>query len=610
MFENSLLNITVYLILLISLIKPLGIYIARVYEEKLGFLQQIMGPIERGIYRVCGISSTHEMNWKEYTQALLIFSLFGIVITYAIVRFQAFLPLNPQNFSAVSTDLAFNIAASFATNTDWQSYSGESTLSYSSQMLALTVQNFLSAAVGLSILVALIRGIKRHETTLLGNFWVDTVRGILYILLPLSILLAIALASEGVIQNFNTYQKAELIQPIQYQYLKQQPILDSTGQPLRDAQNNFNILNTDVITQQLIPMGPVASQVAIKQLGSNGGGFFNTNSCHPFENPSPLSNFLEMLAILLIPMALCYTFGVMVKDTKQGLAVFLAMFFIFIPLVLASVWIENQPNPKLLTNLINHKDAIVKPQGNMEGKEQRFGLLNSGIWAVATSASGNGANNSMLESFLPLGGLIPLWLIDLGEVIFGGVGSGLYRMLIFVIVSVFFSGLMVGRTPEYLGKKIEAFEIKMASLVILIMPLMVLSFTGIALVTHGGLASLNNTVNNAGPHRFSEIIYTFSSLVNNNGSAFAGLNTNTVFYNTLGGIAMLVGRFWIAIPVLAIAGSLAQKKVIPVSSGTLPTDTPLFIGILIAVILMIGALTFFPAFSLGPIVEHLMLYEY
>jgi K+-transporting ATPase ATPase A chain len=597
MFENSLLNITIYLLVLLSLIKPLGIYIARVYEDKLELLQRVIGPIERSIYRACGISQKQEMNWKEYTLAMLIFSLFGIVVSYAIVRFQSFLPLNPQQFSDVSPDLAFNIAVGFATNTDWQSYSGESTLSYSSQMLALTVQNFISAAVGLSILIAFIRGIQRRETTLLGNFWVDTVRGILYILLPLAILLAIALVSEGVIQNFNHYQQAELIQPIQYQYPEQLPILKNVS------------LNTNVITHQLIPMGPVASQVAIKQLGSNGGGFFNTNSSHPFENPSPLSNFLEMVAILLIPMALCYTFGTMVKDTKQGLAIFLAMFFILLPLMLATVWIENQTNPTLpqLTDLNNqNNDNIsIKSQGNMEGKEQRFGLLNSGIWAAATTASSNGANNSTISSFLPLGGLISLWLIDLGEVVFGGVGSGFYRMLIFVIIAVFLSGLMVGRTPEYLGKKIESFEIKMASLAILIMPLMVLSFTSIALMKQSEIGSFNSS----SPHGFTEVLYAFSSLVNNNGSAFSGLNTNTVFYNTLGGLAMLVGRFWIAIPVLAIAGSLARKKIIPTSSGTLPTDTPLFISVVVAVVLMMGALSFFPAFSLGPIVEHLMLYE-
>ncbi len=545
---------------------------AQVYQGKPCGLNYAYGFFERFIYRICSIDPEHEMGWKRYLIAMLVFNFLGMLLVYAIQRLQFYLPLNPQSFAAVPPDLAFNTATSFVTNTNWQAYAGESTLSYFTQMTALTVQNFLSAATGMALLMALIRGISRYESKLLGNFWVDTVRGILYILLPLSLLFAIGLASQGVIQNFKAYQTIHLVQPT----------TDQQGQS---------------VTQQIIPMGPVASQEAIKELGTNGGGFFNTNSAHPFENPTPVSNFLEMLAILLIPTALCYTFGIMINDKRQGWALLAAMFIIFIPFMSIAVIGEQLGNPALTS-------MHVVSSGNMEGKETRFGIVNSALWAAVTTATSCGAVNSMHDSFTPLGGLIPLWLMHLGEVVFGGVGSGLYGMLMMVIMTVFVAGLMVGKTPEYLGKKIEPFEMKMASISVLIMPLMVLLFTGIAVLCHAGLDSIANP----GPHGFTEILYAFTSMTNNNGSAFAGLNANTLFYNTLGGIAMLIGRYWIAIPTLAIAGSLVKKKIIPSSSGTLATHTPLFIFLLIGIILILGGLSFLPALALGPIVEHLVLW--
>jgi len=577
MTDNAILQLVLYLGILLLLVKPLGLYMAWVYERNPCFMDQVVGPIERGLYRVCHIQPEQEMDWRDYAKSMLVFSLLGVLSLYAIQRFQAFLPLNPQGFSAVSSDLAFNTAISFVTNTDWQAYAGENTLGYLTQMSGLTVHNFLSAATGMSILMAFIRGIQRRETTLLGNFWVDTIRGTLYILLPLSIIFTLLLVSQGVIQNFKGYQKANLIQKITYQESNQQKEL----------------------TEQWIPMGPVASQVAIKQLGTNGGGFFNTNSAHPFENPTPLSNFLEMLAIMLIPMALCYTFGVMVQDTRQGIAIFLAMFCIFVPLLCVTFTVEQQGNSALTKIEGKH----LQQTKNMEGKETRFGPLNSALWATATTATGNGSVNAMLDSFMPLAGLIPLWLIDLGEIVFGGIGSGLYQMLIFIIITVFVSGLMVGRTPEYLGKKIESVEMKLASATILVMPLTVLICSAIGVLTQMGKAAIANP----GAHGLTEILYAFSSMTNNNGSAFAGLNANTFFYNTLGGVVMLVGRFWIAIPILAMAGSLAEKKCVAINAGTLPTHTPLFITVLISIVLIIGALVFFPAVALGPIVEHLMM---
>jgi len=573
---------------------------ACVYEGKSCFLDPIFRPLEKLIYKLCSIRTQQEMNWKQYLSALLIFNCFGMLAVYCIQRCQAYLPLNPQHFPGVAPDLAFNTAASFITNTDWQTYGGENSLAYLSQMLALTVQNFLSAATGMSILITLIRGLIRHESNKLGNFWVDTVRGTLYILLPLAFLLALTLVSQGIIQNTKAYQTINLIQPINYQ----QPKVDAQGQALKDAKGNL-ILETMTSNQQILPMGPVASQIAIKQLGTNGGGFFNANSAHPFENPNPLANFLEMLSILLLPAALCYTFGQMINDRRQGWALLLAMFILFIPCLATTLIMEQGGNPAFTQMGIDPlAEADNYPGGNMEGKESRFGIVNSAVWASATTATSNGSVNSMHDSFTPLGGLIPLWLMHLGEVVFGGLGSGLYGMIMLVLMTVFVTGLMVGRTPEYLGKKIERYEIKMACVAVLLMPLVVLLLTAIGSTITAGTSALSNP----GAHGFSEILYTFTSMGNNNGSAFAGLNANTPFYNIYGGIEMLLLRFWIAIPTLAIAGSLATKKHIPENSGTLPTHSVLFIILLISVILIIGALTFFPALCLGPIAEQFMLW--
>lgn len=588
MTENGIFQILLYLAVILICVKPLGLYIARVYEGTLRFLH----PIERLTYRFCAINPQEEMHWQKYLSAMLIFNLLGLFVVYLIQRLQMYLPLNPQHFANVPSDLAFNTAASFITNTDWQAYGGESTLSYLTQMLALTVQNFLSAATGMALLAAFIRSLARHEVSDLGNFWVDTVRGTLYILLPLSFIFAIFLSSQGVIQNFKPYEKINLLQTMTYQ----QPMSDVAGNAIKDAQGNPK-LETITATDQTIPMGPVASQIAIKQLGTNGGGFFNTNSAHPFENPNPLTNFFEMLAILLIPAALCYTFGVMVKDKRQGWAIFIAMTMVIVPFIFVTVISEQIGNPALTQLGISG--------GNMEGKDTRFGIINSAIWAAATTATSNGSVNSMHDSFTPLGGLVPLWLMHLGEVVFGGVGSGLTGMLVLVIITVFIAGLMVGRTPEYLGKKIEPYEMKMASLAVLIMPLFVLAFTGLSVVSKWGTSSIGNP----GAHGFTEIIYAFTSMMNNNGSAFAGLNANTPYYNILGGVAILIGRFWIAIPTLAIAGSLVRKKRVAQSSGTLPTHTPLFIILLVCITLVLGTLTFLPALALGPIVEHLMLWK-
>lgn len=576
----GILQIVFYLITVLVFVKPLGLYMARVYEHKTCGLDRLGAPLERFLYRFCGIQPQQEMDWKKYLAAMLIFNFFGMLTVYAIQRFQFYLPLNPQGFSAPAADLAFNTAASYVTNTNWQSYGGETTMSYCTQMLALTVQNFLSAATGMSLLAAFIRGLTRHEGNHLGNFWVDTIRGTLYILLPLALLLSTLLVSQGVIQNLKPNQKINLLQPTTYSQTE-----------------------TTALIQQTIPMGPAASQIAIKQLGTNGGGFFNTNSAHPFENPTPLSNFLEMFALLLIPAALCITFGIMVNDRRQGWSLLAAMYIVFIPFLLMAVISEQKGNPAFTQMGINQTaKAYLFPGGNMEGKETRFGIINSALWATATTATSNGSVNAMYDSFTPLGGLVPLWMMHLGEVIFGGVGSGLYGMLMLVIITVFVAGLMVGRTPEYLGKKIEPYEMKMASIAVLIMPLIVLFTAAIASVTHVGTSSIGNP----GIHGFTEILYAFTSMGNNNGSAFAGLNTNTPFYNILGGFVMLMGRYWIAIPALAIAGSLVRKKIIPHHAGTLATHTPLFIVLLVSVTIILGALSFLPALALGPIVEHLM----
>jgi K+-transporting ATPase ATPase A chain len=579
MTVQGILQMALYLAVLVALVKPLGWYMARIYEGRPCGLDRALGPLERLIYRLAGVQADAEMKWTVYAWAMLAFNLLGFLVVFGLQLAQKFLPLNPEGLGGVKPDLAFNTAVSFATNTNWQSYSGETTLSYLVQMLGLTVQNFVSAATGMAVLAALIRGIVRRTAGTVGNFWVDLTRTTLYILLPLAMVLAIVLVSQGVVQTFNSYQHIEILQPAR----------DAGGQV--------------AATTQTIAIGPAASQVAIKQLGTNGGGFFNVNSAHPFENPTPLSNFLEMLAILLIPAALCYTFGKMVGDTRQGWAVLAAMLIIFVPMLVLCAWSESQDNPALVEHGVDPAASDLQAGGNMEGKEVRFGIANSAVWATATTAASNGSVNSMHDSYTPLGGLVPLWMMQLGEVIFGGVGSGLYGMLMFAIITVFVAGLMVGRTPEYLGKKIEAFEMKMASLVILIPPMLVLVGTAAAVVTESG----RSAVANGGPHGFSEILYAFSSTSNNNGSAFAGLSTDRLFYNIALGLAMLLGRYALAVPVLAVAGSLAQKKYIPPSEGTLPTHQPLFVVLLAIMVVIVGALSFFPALALGPIVEHLMM---
>lgn len=577
MTANGLLQLAIYLGILLACVKPLGFYMAKVYSGATTILDRIIEPLERLLYRLCGIDRTAEMTWRQYSVAVMSFSLMSFLAVYALQRTQGWLPLNPESLPAVSPDSSFNTAVSFTTNTNWQGYGGETTMTYLTQMLALTVQNFVSAAAGMAVLIALIRGFTRHTTETIGNFWVDLVRGTLYILLPLSLVLAVALVSQGVVQTVELYHEVALLQPTE------------------DAEGN-------AVTTQTIAVGPAASQVAIKQLGTNGGGFFNVNSSHPLENPTPLSNLLQLLAILLIPAALCYTFGEMVGDRRQGWAILAAMLVIFVPLLAATTISEQAGNPILAHLGADQSATDSQSGGNMEGKETRFGIVNSSLWAVATTAASNGSVNSMHDSYTPLGGLVPMWLMQLGEVIFGGVGSGLYGMLMFAIVAVFLSGLMVGRTPEYLGKKIGAFEMKMASLAILFPCAMVLVGTAVAVVSASG----RETIFNPGPHGFSEVLYAFSSAGNNNGSAFAGLGANTPFYNGLLGVAMLVGRFWVMLPVLAIAGSLASKKTVPAGPGTLPTHTPLFVVLLVAVVIVVGALSFFPALALGPIVEHLL----
>ncbi|HEU5048519.1 MAG TPA: potassium-transporting ATPase subunit KdpA [Rickettsiales bacterium] len=559
---NDWVQIALYFAVLFASVKPLGGYMARVYSGERTLLSMPLSWLERLLYRVSSIDEQADMSWKQYAFALIGFSVVSFVGLYAILRLQGMVGLNPSHMAGVSPDLAFNTTASFITNTNWQSYGGESTLSYLSQMLGLTVQNFLSAGVGMAVLIAMIRGFTGRKAGGIGNFWADLVRGCVYILLPLSLLWAVLLGSQGVVQTFSSY-------------------IDVPS------------------ASQTIAVGPVASQVAIKQLGTNGGGFFNTNSAHPFENPTPFSNFLEMLAILLIPAALCYTYGKMVGDTKQGWVILAAMTIILIPFMLFGVVQEEMGNPKFAPL------HIEQSAGNMEGKEQRFGVVNSALWAAATTAASNGSVNAMHDSFTPLGGLVPLILIQFGEVIYGGVGSGLYGMIVFVIVTVFIAGLMVGRTPEYLGKKINAFEIKMASVAVLAPHLAALLGTAIAVLLGAGKVG----VANPGAQGFSEILYAFSSAANNNGSAFAGLSANTPFYNTALGLAMLFGRYFVMIPVLAIAGSLAQKNIVPISAGTLPTATPLFVFFLVSVVIVVGVLTFVPSLALGPVAEYLHLMQ-
>lgn len=598
MTSNGALQVLVLFVVMLALAKPLGWYMARVYEGKPCGLDCLLGPGERAMYRLCGVRPTDGMNWKSYGIAMLVFNAAGILFLYGLQRLQSFLPLNPANLGAVAPDLAFNTAVSFTTNTNWQAYGGETTMSYLTQMLSLTVQNFISAATGMAVLVALIRGLSRSTSTTLGNFWSDMVRSTLYILMPLALLLSLLLVSQGVVQTFNSSQTATLLQLVSYA----KSVTDPSGQVMLDEQGKPKTEPATAI-EQVLAVGPAASQIAIKQLGTNGGGFFNANAAHPFENPTPFSNFLEVLAILLIPAALCHTFGLMVGDTRQGWGVLAAMLILLLPFVVIGLWAEQSGNPLLTGIGIDQQAQAGQPGGNMEGKEVRFGITDSVLWAAVTTAASNGSVNSMHDSYTPLGGLVPLFLMQFGEVVFGGVGSGLYSMIVFAIIAVFIAGLMVGRTPEYLGKKIEPYEMKMAALLILIMPIVVLGFTALAVGTEVGRSSILNH----GPHGFSEILYAYTSQGNNNGSAFAGLNANTPFYNLTGGVAMLIARYWLMIPILALAGSLARKKTVPAGSGTLATHTPLFVTLLIGVVILVGALTFLPALALGPLVEHLLM---
>jgi K+-transporting ATPase ATPase A chain len=597
----SWIQLIFYMVVLLALAKPLGTFMAKVYQGEHTFLDPVFGPVERLLYRLAGVHADKEMNWKVYAIALMVFNVLGLFVVYALQRLQGYLPLNPQGFGAVTPDSSWNTAVSFATNTNWQGYGGETTMSYLTQMMAMTVQNFVSAATGMAAAIALVRGIARHTTDKIGNFWVDLTRTTLYILLPLAFVLSLALVSQGVVQTFSQYKTVSLLQPTSFQ----QPKTDANGNPVKDASGN-PVMDTVPLTDQTLAVGPAASQIAIKQLGTNGGGFFNVNSAHPYENPTPFSNFLEMLSILMIPAALVYTFGKMVGDTRQGWAILAAMTIIFVALLAGTVWAEQTGNPAIAKMGVDIKQSNINPGGNMEGKEVRFGVANSALWATATTAASNGSVNSMHDSNMPIGGLIPLWEIHLGEIIYGGVGSGLYGMLAFVIVAVFVAGLMVGRTPEYLGKKIESYEMKMASLILLIPILTALGGTAIGVMTPAGQAG----VLNPGPHGYTEILYAFSSATGNNGSAFAGLSVNTPFYNTALGIIMFFARYWLAIPALAIGGSLARKKKVPAGAGTLPTHTPLFIAWTIAVVIIVGALGFLPALALGPIVEHLMIFAH
>ncbi len=599
MSANGYLQLAFYLVVLLALAKPLGIYMARIYAGEPALLNRISAPLERLIYRASGVDAAKETGWIQYTLALLLFNLLGVLVVYGLQRLQAGLPLNPASMAAVTPDSSFNTAVSFVSNTNWQGYGGESTMSYLTQLLALTVQNFLSAATGMAVVIALIRGFARQSMQTVGNFWVDVTRTTLYILLPLALVLALVLVSQGVVQTFSAYKTVPLVESVEYD----NPKLDAAGQPLKDSAGN-PVTEKAIQKEQIIAVGPAASQIAIKQLGTNGGGFFNANSAHPFENPTPLTNFVELLAILLIPGALCYTFGRMVGDTRQGWALLAAMTLVFVVLLAVCAGAEQAGNPALTKLGVDQSFSASQAGGNMEGKETRFGIVNSALWATATTAASNGSVNSMHDSFTPLGGLVPMWLIQLGEVIFGGVGSGLYGMLMYVVIAVFVAGLMIGRTPEYLGKKIEAFEIKMAAIAVLVPLLTALAGTAVGVMTEAGKAG----VANPGAHGFSEILYAFSSASGNNGSGFAGLSANTPFYNTVLGIVMFFGRYWIIIPVLALAGSVVTKKKVPTGAGTLPTHTPLFIFFLVGVVIVIGALTFFPALALGPIVEHLVLY--
>jgi K+-transporting ATPase ATPase A chain len=598
MTSNILIQLGLYLVVLLALAKPLGEFFARALKGERTFLHPVLGWLERLTYKASGVDPQREMRWTEYAVAALLFNFAGLLVLYALQRLQGFLPLNPADLGAVSPDSSWNTAVSFTTNTNWQGYGGESTMSYFTQMLGLTVQNFVSAATGIAVLAALVRAFARKQMATIGNFWADLTRSTLYILLPLSFILALALVSQGVVQTFGPNAKAQTVEKIDYEEAKNgpdgKPLTGSDGKPVMEKKST---------QEQTLALGPAASQIAVKQLGTNGGGFFNVNSAHPFENATPLSNFLEMLAILLISGALCITFGRMVGDVRQGWAILAAMTIVFVGLLAIAVASEQVGNPIFAQAGADTQASPLSSGGNMEGKEVRHGIATSALWATATTVASNGSVNSMHDSYTPLGGLVPMWSMQLGEVIFGGVGSGLYGMLMFALIAVFVAGLMIGRTPEYLGKKIEAFEVKMASVAILLPPLVVLVGTAIAVLVEPGKAGTANP----GAHGFSEILYAFSSAGNNNGSAFAGLSANTPFYNTALGLAMLLARYWLLIPALAIAGSLAAKKTVPAGPGTLPTHGPLFVVLLIGVVLIVSALTFVPALALGPIVEHLQM---
>ncbi|MEB0139911.1 MULTISPECIES: potassium-transporting ATPase subunit KdpA [unclassified Undibacterium] len=598
MNHSAFFQIALYMTVLTILAVPLGRYIKQVMQGERNLLTRLLQPLERLLYRLGGIRAEEEMSWKQYAIAVLAFNLLGVLAVYGLQRLQLQLPLNPQAFPAVSVDSSFNTAISFVTNTNWQGYTPEASMSYLTQMLGLSVQNFLSAATGLAVAIALIRGFARHSMAGIGNFWVDLTRGTLYLLVPLALVFALAFMSQGVIQNFSAYETAHTVEKLAYST----PQVDAAGTPMLDTAG-APLLQAHSSTTQTLPMGPVASQEAIKMIGTNGGGFFNANSAHPFENPTPLTNFLQMLAIFLIPAALCISFGLMVGDGRQGWAIFAVMSVLFVALAGTAMYAEQQGNP-LFTQLgLDQSMSLMQAGGNMEGKESRFGIAASGLFATITTAASCGAVNAMHDSFTPLGGMVPLVLMQLGEVVFGGVGAGMYGMLIFAILAVFIAGLMIGRTPEYLGKKIEAFEIKMIAITILIGPLLVLVGSALSVSLAAGVAGIANP----GAHGFSEILYAFVSAANNNGSAFAGLSSNTPYYNVMLAIAMWFGRFCIIIPILATAGSLARKKRLTATAGTLPTHGPLFVMLLLGTIVIVGALTYIPALALGPVVEHLIM---
>jgi K+-transporting ATPase ATPase A chain len=592
MTANGWIQILLFLALIFALTKPLGVFMARVFNRERTFLDPIARPIERLLYRVTGVDQNREMRWTEYAVAMLMFSGVSMLVLYLIERVQQWLPLNPQKFGAVAQDLAFNTAASFTTNTNWQNYAGEATMSYLTQMAGLAYHNFTSAAVGIALAIAFVRGIARREKETIGNFWVDMTRSTLWLLLPMCVIYALALVSQGVVQNLKPYDTAKLVesQQVKKTGADGKPMVGQDGKPVMDS-----------VTDQTIAQGPVASQEAIKMLGTNGGGFFNANSSHPFENPTPLSNYLQMLSIFAIPAGLTYTLGRMTGSQRHGWAVWAAMAFLFLCGVTTAYWAEARGNP--LLKGADQRVSALQPGGNMEGKEVRFGLADSTLFATVTTDASCGAINGWHDSYTPLGGMVPLANIMLSETVFGGVGAGLYGILIYVVLAVFIAGLMVGRTPEYLGKKIEAYDVKMAMLVTLVFPVVILVLAGISSVESFGTSSISNP----GPHGLTQILYAFTSMAGNNGSAFGGLTGNTLWYNSAGAMTMLIGRFFMIIPMLAIAGNLAKKKYVPPSLGTFPVTTPLFSVLLVGVILIVGALTFFPALSLGPVLEHLLM---